>query len=166
VVKAAEAMPDYNFHVFARMNSDHKGFEEVGRLLESAEILLPNLNWYMEHTQAQKCAYLRACDVALVPSINAAPFEITGLEAMLAGTPLITTAVCGMRDYCNDDNCTIIEPTAEALISAIKNHVRDQDKLRKAHDTAKAFSWDAAALKYKQFYERVYGFNLPTKHAA
>jgi len=166
VVEAAERLPDYSFHVFAAVSNDHKGFAETGRYLESADILLENLRWHNVHTQAQKCAYLRACDIALVPSINAAPFEITGLEAMLAGTPLITTAMCGMRDYCTDDNCTIIEPSTDALVAAIKGHVRDPDKLRGAYETASRFTWDAAAIKYKQFYERVYGINLSVRHAA
>jgi len=166
VVKAAENLPDFNFHVFSKVTSDHKMVGTTERLLESAQILLPNFHWYSWHTEAQKCAYLRACDIALVPSINDAPFEITGLEAMLAGTPLITTAACGMRDYCNDENCTIIEPTAQALTDAIKNHVRDQDKLRNAYETAKSFSWDAAAEKYKTFYRMVYAKDLHPRHAA
>lgn len=166
VIEAAEQLPDYNFHVFAAVSNDHKSLGTSPRALESASILLDNFFWYSEHTQAQKCAYLRACDVALVPSINDAPFEITGLEAMIAGTPLITTAMCGMRDYCNDDNCTIIAPTSEALANAIRNHVRDQGKLRNAYNTAKAFTWDAAASKYKQFYERVNAFNTPVRHSA
>ncbi len=155
LIEAAKALPDHQFLIFANTPPNHEDMEPLARHMKAAEYLYDNITWFKNFPLRKQFGYLKSCEMALVPSINKAPFEITGLEAMAARTPLITTAICGMRDYCSLDNCDIHVPTIEGLVKAIKEHQRDDNKILQARKTAEKFTWDAAAEGYLTFYKEV-----------
>lgn len=158
ILGAADQLPDHHFMLFANLAPHCEDLNPLTGAVKAAEVCLDNVTWFKNFPLHGQFGYLKGAAMALVPSINPAPFEITGLEAMAAGTPLITTASCGMKEYCNTSNCTIIEPTVESLVAAIKNHSRDEGKLSAARKTAETFSWDKSAAEYVQFYERVLSY--------
>ena len=94
---------------------------------------------------------MRIADIAIMPSLHE-PFGITALEWMGLGVSLIVSGTGGLKEFCNDDNSTLIEPTSESLIKAIKNHKADIEKLRNAKETAKRYSWQEIARKTRDIY--------------
>jgi glycosyltransferase involved in cell wall biosynthesis len=68
------------------------------------------------------------------------------------GAPLIVSNTGGLKEFCNDDNSILIEPTAENLIKAIRKHKADAEKLRNAKETAKRYSWEEIARRTKDIY--------------
>jgi glycosyltransferase involved in cell wall biosynthesis len=166
LLDAIRALPEYHFLVFARTAAHHADVTYLERALANHEFFLDNMTWFRNFPLRSQFGYLKACDMALVPSINPAPFEITGLEAMAARVPLITTAVCGMKDYCHDGNCDMHELTSDGLINAIRNHKRDEAKIEAARKTAESYTWESAAAQYVNHYEEIANAYLAINRAA
>lgn len=99
-----------------------------------------------------KINLLRSCDGVIFPSKHE-PFGIVGLEAMAAGVPLITTAVGGISDYAKPGiNCLHCELTPASIEHEIQrlNALWGPYNSMEAKETAKKFSWSAAAEKFIQ----------------
>lgn len=66
-------------------------------------------------------SYLKACDIAVVPSLWEEPFGLTVVEAMAAGLPLITTNSGGIPEICKDvaiivERQHIVEQLSKAIV--------------------------------------------------
>ena len=110
-----------------------------------------NFEWHNFCPQEDKWKLMKIADIAIMPSLHE-PFGITALEWMGLGVPLIVSNTGGLKEFCNDDNSTLIAPTAESLIKAIRNHKTDTEKLRQAKETARRYSWKEIAQKTKDIY--------------
>jgi 1,4-alpha-glucan branching enzyme len=86
-----------------------------------------------------------------MPSLHE-PFGITALEWMGMGVPLIVSNTGGLKEFCNGDNSTLIEPTTENLVNTIRSHKADTKKLENAKETARRFSWKEIAGKTRDIY--------------
>ena len=156
VIRAARACPEYHFVVFGNQAPKWAEVSPTIRRVIAANKFLPNYTWFKNFPVGEQFGYLKAADVALVPSMNNAPFEITGLEAMAAGVPLITTRKCGISEYADDSNSILMEPSAEGLIKALKEFKRDEGMITAGLETAKKFSWNRTAKQYIHFYKEVF----------
>ena len=74
-------------------------------------------------------AFYRACDIACIPSV-AEPFGRTVIEAFASNTPVVATAVGGMKETINSgQNGLLVDyGDAEALSQAINDLLLDDEK--------------------------------------
>jgi glycosyltransferase involved in cell wall biosynthesis len=167
VLEAARALPEYHFLLFSRLSHDHKGATALSREMSAACYLMDNISWFHDYPVGAQFGFLKSSSIALVPSINHAPFEITALEAMAARVPLITTGLCGLSDFCHSDHAQICAPDAGSLIHALRHHQRCEQKIKSAFKVAQHYHWPRAAADYVTFYRSLYAQPyLPAKHAA
>ncbi|MCE2926892.1 MAG: glycosyltransferase family 4 protein [Rickettsiales bacterium] len=167
ILEAARRLPNYHFLIFSTISNDHKDYTPLSREMKSAQYVLDNITWFNDFPMCKQFGYLKSSTLALVPSINFAPFEITALEAMAAKVPLITTGICGLSDYCHAGNSDLCQPTAESLVEAIVKHQRSEQKIKNAYATAQYYNWARAANDYLAFYRRIHAeHHLPTQYAA
>jgi glycosyltransferase involved in cell wall biosynthesis len=59
------------------------------------------------------------CSAAVVPSLWEEPFGLTAIEAMAAGTPVVTTGTGGLADVVDDTTGWLVAPTRDALAAGI-----------------------------------------------
>ncbi|MBY0451336.1 MAG: glycosyltransferase family 4 protein [Cyanobacteria bacterium] len=146
VLDAAEALPDIAFYIVSKVHPSFNSTEGYMENYRKRIAELPNVKLLDNLPIRGHFGLMKTCDAVLVPSINESPFEIAGLEAMAAGVVLITTAVCGMREYCTEENSFIIEPNAQGLIDEVLklckwNIDKRCKKLSTGEYTAKQFQW-------------------------
>ncbi|QXD16186.1 glycosyltransferase family 4 protein [Rhodocaloribacter litoris] len=99
-------------------------------------------------------AFYRACDVVCVPS-RAEPFGRTVIEAMAVGTPVVATAVGGIREIVRHEETGLLVPYGDhtALASALDRLLGDADLRARLVEAARR---DAC----ERFHERVYQTRL------
>jgi UDP-glucose:(heptosyl)LPS alpha-1,3-glucosyltransferase len=100
-----------------------------------------------------------AADVFVLPTYYET-WALVGLEAMACGTPVLMTAVGGIREYLsNGVNGQFIERTPGDLAEKVKAMMADPDELLKmklnARNTALAFSWEVVAAEYLKLVKEV-----------
>lgn len=88
------------------------------------------------------------------------PFGIGPLEAMASGAPTLAPNSGGILSYATDENAWLVEPTAEAFASSVKDIVRDQEtrerKVANAIATAKKNSREASTDFLFQTYDEIF----------
>ena len=114
-------------------------------------------NWPHEHVLAA----LRACTIAVLPSLWPDPCPTTVLEAMASGKPVITTSTGGMIDMVDDgESGLLVAPGNEyELAAAIARLLAERDlriqlsagALAKVRD----FTASAVANRLEAIYEKV-----------
>lgn len=106
-------------------------FEEQLRQLTSALEMKSRVFFLGERDDAEVNAFLKACDVFVLPSIfRSEAFGLTQLEAMACGKPVISTELGTGTSYVNQDNTTgIIVPPSDtaALAVSIDRLIADPD---------------------------------------
>jgi glycosyltransferase involved in cell wall biosynthesis len=105
-----------------------------------------------------------AADVFLYPSLRES-FGLPILEAMSAGTPVITSNTASMPEVAGDAGL-LVDPTAPEHIGSLIAFVQSNDTLRqtlarRGRDRAMAFSWRNSALKLAEIYD---DFEIPSQH--
>lgn len=121
---------------------------------------------------AELAVHLAAADLFILPSL----FEgtpLTLVEAMLSGLPVVTTAVCGMRDVIRDGHNGLLIPirSPEAIVAATERLLADaglREQLgRQAHaDAATNYTWERVALPVREVYRRIAEARRPTRQAS
>jgi glycosyltransferase involved in cell wall biosynthesis len=112
-------------------------------------------------SDAESAAAYAAADVYILPSL----FEgtpLTLIEAMAGGLPVVTTAVCGMRDVIRDgENGLLVPPRSPETLSAAVGRLLDDADLRRplgraaAAEAAAGHTWDRAAEPVAAAYSRL-----------
>lgn len=106
----------------------------------------------------EKISLMQSATAILMPSTHE-PHGIVGLEAMAAGTPLITSRIDGIADYANDTNSIKCEISAKGIRQAMDKllSMPEEQKMsliKNAKDVANSWTWKQAAEKFaKAIYE-------------
>ena len=113
--------------------------------------------------EAETARIFAGADLFLLPSL----FEgtpLTLVEAMTSGLPIVTTAVCGMKDLIVSGRSGLLVPirSPEAIVSAVRSLVEHADLRRQLGTSARRdamtdYTWDRAAEHVAAAYERVLG---------
>lgn len=88
-------------------------------------------------------------------------FPLVTLEAMAAGTPIITTNVGGLPEQITDETGVLVEPQRpDELVLEIKALLADEERRHSMGTNAIArvrerFSWDSIAKKTAEQYDRI-----------
>ncbi len=114
-------------------------------------------------------AYLSAADIVVVPSVRDAAGNVDGLpnfllEALVSGTPVVTTDVGGIGSVAKDGRtASVVAPgDAAALATAIDRLMRDPERRRAMGETArgelsKSRDWEDVAARFEAIYDRLAG---------
>lgn len=101
-------------------------------------------------------ACYRAATVAVLPSRAPEAFGYANIEAMLAGTPVITTGHGGPLDYIDDSHSGLLVPPgdpsalADALYQVLTNTTLHSRLAREGRSSAARFGLDQMATGYAQ----------------
>lgn len=85
--------------------------------------------------------YVKAADAFLMCS-RYEPFGLVVLEAMVLGTPVISTEVASIREIMNENYGTITENSKEGLIKAIAEVIKNPNYLNKYRENLKKYNYD------------------------
>ena len=97
-----------------------------------------------------------SADVSCNPSHHES-WCMTNMEAMAAGTPVVTSNLPAIREYAEDgSNCLLVEPkSVDEIADAVESILRDDDladRLRDGgHATAYEYSWTRQAERLEEY---------------
>ncbi|HAH21637.1 MAG: hypothetical protein A2Y00_05460 [Omnitrophica WOR_2 bacterium GWF2_43_52] len=151
ILESVKQMPDHHFVLISALSPTLEPCNPLAHEIKKMKEQYSNFEWRNFCPQEDKWKLMKVADIGIMPSLHE-PFGITALEWMGMGVPLIVSDTGGLKEFCNGDNATLIEPTAENLIKAIRNHKADAEKLRNAKETAKRYSWQKIAGKTRDIY--------------
>ena len=118
------------------------------------------IEWLGRISDVEKIDRLRRASLFCAPSLRGESFGIVLLEAMAAGTPVVSTDIDGYRNVATDgENALLVEPgNPQALASAMSRIIADPrlaTRLTAAGRIhAQSYSLDALADHYVVLYER------------
>jgi glycosyltransferase involved in cell wall biosynthesis len=125
------------------------------------ERLRPRISCQHAKDDREAAQVFADADIYVLPSL----FEgtpLTLIEAMASGLPIVTTAVCGMKDTIRDGENGLLIPTRspKSLIDAIDRLLRSQElrmKLGRAArgDAVANYTWARVAEPVKEVYLRI-----------
>ncbi|HID88153.1 MAG TPA: glycosyltransferase family 1 protein [Anaerolineae bacterium] len=107
---------------------------------------------------AELDSLLRRADLLIYPSLYEG-FGIPILEAMQAGTPVVTSNVAAMPEVAGGAALLIDPHSVDEMVAAMKRLLEDKalrrDLIRKGKERARLFSWERTARQYLELYREV-----------
>jgi glycosyltransferase involved in cell wall biosynthesis len=151
ILEAVKRMPDHHFVLISALSPTLEPCNPLADEIKKMKDSCSNVEWLNFCPQEDKWKLMKIADIGIMPSLHE-PFGITALEWMGMGVPLIVSNTGGLKEFCNGDNSTLIEPTTENLVNTIRSHKADTKKLENAKETARRFSWKEIAGKTRDIY--------------
>jgi D-inositol-3-phosphate glycosyltransferase len=115
--------------------------------------------------------YYTAADVCVIPS-HYEPFGLVAIEAMACGTPVVASAVGGLKFTVISEETGLLVPPHDVakFAHAIERILTDDIWARKARKQAAArvqqkFSWEGVAIQLSDLYRRLLAQSLSTPRA-
>jgi glycosyltransferase involved in cell wall biosynthesis len=109
-------------------------------------------------TDEQLAALYTSCFAFIYPSLYEG-FGLPIVEAMSCGAPVITSNSTSLPEVLGDAGLLIDPHSVESLHQAMRQIAEGEDTRRelkvKSLERAKLFSWEAAAVKVRDIYEKV-----------
>jgi glycosyltransferase involved in cell wall biosynthesis len=158
-VRAAEVLtqrhPDLEFHFVGRGHEDRT---EAELLKWAASHERVYYYWAPPHRMPH---LYRNVEIVLVPSLSTEGTSLSCLEAMAAGTAVVTTCVGGLGNLVIDGyNGLLVEPTAKSLIQAVERLRADPGLRRRlavnARKVARCFGLDVWKKRWKAVLDEVF----------
>ena len=114
----------------------------------------PHVRWLGRPSDEELAEHMRGALCLAYPSLWEG-FGIPVLEAMLCGTPVVTSAHSAMEEVAGGA-AELVEPTdVESIAAGIERALGRRDELRAAGlEQAKRFTWDATAAAAVECYRR------------
>ena len=106
---------------------------------------------FVDYTQIS--SYLKAANIAVVPSMWDEPFGLTVVEAMAAGLPLITTRSGGIPEICEGvativERENIVENLANAILDLYQHPEKRQAMAKASLERSKLFDKETYAKNF------------------
>lgn len=154
------AMPDARF-VLAGLTDQVPGEDVYARLLPKMRALGASMTHIGVLTDSELREFYEAIDVLALPSVNATEsFGMVQAEAMLAGTPVISTAIAGVREVIDVTGMGISVPPRDeaALAAAIVRVLREPGRYRRPPPDIEAiFDPRRTVETYERIFEELTG---------
>ena len=121
------------------------------------------IEWLGRISDEEKIDRLRRASAFCAPSLRGESFGIVLLEAMAAGSPVVSTSIDGYMNVATDgENALLVPPgDATALASALARVIADTRLASRLVENgrvhARSFGMDALADRYVEMYERALG---------
>jgi glycosyltransferase involved in cell wall biosynthesis len=107
----------------------------------------------------EMAAFFKSCDVTVLPSINnTETFGLVQIESMICGTPVVASALPGVREptRMTEMGCTVPPRNSEALAQAIIEVIQHRHHYqRPAEKIAAQFAPDFVAQEYERLFEEI-----------
>ncbi len=156
ILKTVEVLKQRGLSVcFWKVSAD---FTDEQKAFIHAHGLASCVSYLGKPAQSELVQLYGAADILIAPSLHEG-FGLTLLEAMAAGTPVVTSNVSAMPEVVSDA-AVLVDPTdVEAIAAAIQLIHRDagyrEELIQKGLKRAQQFTWQAAAEQVAQVYERL-----------
>ncbi|WP_229745382.1 glycosyltransferase [Pullulanibacillus pueri] len=100
-------------------------YEELA--VQASQMGSDRIHFYPVQSQAQLACWMSACDLFVLPSYMEG-FGLVALEAMSCGTPVVATAVGGLKYLIGEENGLLVPPkNSEALAEAMAHVLNDSE---------------------------------------
>jgi glycosyltransferase involved in cell wall biosynthesis len=124
--------------------------------------LLPRIDWIGAVWGEERWPYIQGADLFLLPT-HSENFGIAVLEALHAGTPVLTTTGTPWRDHADLEGIFICDPTVDSLRDCLRNTLErlqarwsQNERNHLAGWTRSRFSWRVLGREYEKAYQRVH----------
>jgi len=154
-LEAVREFPQYKFILISVYSFTHdKGATELAQMAKRTLEECPNFEWESHCGQDLKWDLMKIADIGLVPS-RYGSYEIVVGEWMALRVPTIISTECPIIEYLPGQCCDIIEPSADALIDAIRNFNYDEAKVDLAWEFTSKNGWRDNAFTHYEFYKKI-----------
>lgn len=108
--------------------------------------------------ESEMAAWYAAADLLAFPSVKEG-FGLAALEAMAAGTPVVTSDLPVFREWIDDEALLVPVGEPEALAEALRRGLHDSEVraglIERGHLLAERYSWERSARRHMDLYARL-----------
>ena len=139
------------------------GRGDEDELREQADDLAGHLRFLGQVDDATKASALRSADVYCAPNTGGESFGIVLVEAMAAGTPVVSSNLDAFRRVLDDGAAGLLVPIenpgalAEALVTVLTNDTLRASNVAAASEAVRQYDWQVVADDIMMVYETVAG---------
>lgn len=134
------------------IGGNHKSFRKVNAIASD------NIKFLGYVSEEALHAYYSEAELFVYPSLYEG-FGIPPLEAMIHGTPVITSNTTSLPEVCSDSVIYVDPKSEDSFINAFeqlaKNKKLQNELILKGFENVKRFSWHKSALKVNQIINKI-----------